>query len=194
MKLLHRPELFGWSKFDEARNIDFHGLFWQRADGNVAVDPLPLSDHDRAHVEKLGGVAKILLTNSDHTRGATDLAAWTGARIYGPRQDTFPFPVEPIGDGDDLVRGMRIFELNGSKTPGELALLLEGHTVVFGDLVRSHRADTLHFLPPDKLRDLHAAKASLQRILEHTGIRAVLVGDGWPIFRNGHARLAELVA
>ena len=26
MKALHRPDLFGWSQFDEARNLDFHGV------------------------------------------------------------------------------------------------------------------------------------------------------------------------
>jgi len=27
--------MYGWSQFDPARNIDFHGFFWQRPGGNV---------------------------------------------------------------------------------------------------------------------------------------------------------------
>ena len=53
MKSLHRPDLYTWSTFDEARDVDFHGLCWHRPEGNVLIDPLPLSAHDqigRAHV------------------------------------------------------------------------------------------------------------------------------------------------
>ena len=49
MKRLHRADLFGWSCFDESRNLDFHSVLWVHAGGNVAIDPLPLSPHDRAH-------------------------------------------------------------------------------------------------------------------------------------------------
>ena len=40
MKSLHRPDLFAWSSFDEARNVDFNGTFWQRDEGNVVFDPM----------------------------------------------------------------------------------------------------------------------------------------------------------
>ncbi|HMR78492.1 MAG TPA: hypothetical protein PKD61_25475, partial [Polyangiaceae bacterium] len=66
MKSLHRDDLFGWSLFDESRNIDFHSVLWRRADGNVAIDPLPLSPHDAQHLDSLGGVRHIVVTNSDH--------------------------------------------------------------------------------------------------------------------------------
>ena len=81
MKELHRPEFFCWSVFDEARNIDFHSFLWVRPEGNVLVDPLPLSPHDEAHLKKLGGASLIILTNSDHVRSAQQIAAWSGARI-----------------------------------------------------------------------------------------------------------------
>ena len=54
MKQLHRPDLFNWSVFNEDRNIDFHGLCWVRPEGNVVIDPLPMSDHDRQHLQSLG--------------------------------------------------------------------------------------------------------------------------------------------
>ena len=70
MKKLHRSDLFGWSSFDEDRNLDFHSVLWVRDGGNVAIDPLPLSDHDREHLEQLGSVTTIVVTNSDHLRDA----------------------------------------------------------------------------------------------------------------------------
>ena len=45
MKRLHRPDLYGWSDFNEDRNIDFHSVLWVRGSGNVAIDPLPLRAH-----------------------------------------------------------------------------------------------------------------------------------------------------
>ena len=70
MKLLHRADLFGWSRFDETRNIDFHSVAWVRPQGNVVVDPLPMTAHDMAHLRSLGGAALVIVTNSDHTRDA----------------------------------------------------------------------------------------------------------------------------
>ena len=74
------------------------------------------------------------------------------------------------------------------------ALLIGNHTLITGDLVRAHRGGSLMMLPADKLNDVAAARASVAALAEHSGLEAVLVGDGWPVFRDGHARLAELVA
>ena len=197
MKRLHRPDLWSWSVFDEARNIDFHGLLWVRTGGNVAIDPLPQTDHDRRHLLSLGGAATIVLTSSDHVRGAVELAAATGAVVMGPagERSGFPIPCDRfLEDGDEVVGGLTAFALDGSKTPGELALVLDGSTLVTGDLVRAHRGGGLDLLPDAKLTDRAAAIASVRRLAALPGIEAVLVGDGWPVFRGGPAALAELVA
>lgn len=197
MKRLHRPDLWSWSVFDEGRNIDFHSLLWVRPGGNVAIDPLPQSDHDRRHLLSLGGARTIVLTSSDHVRGAVELAAAAGAVVMGPAGEQGGFPI-PCGrflaDGDEVVGGLTALALDGSKTPGELALVLDGSTLVTGDLVRAHRGGGLDLLPDAKLADRAAAIASVRRLAALPGIDAVLVGDGWPVFRGGAAALAELVA
>ena len=99
MKRLHRDDLYGWSVFDEDRNIDFHSVLWVRpggsggSEGNVVIDPLPLSDHDRAHLDALGSVATIIITNSDHTRDSKALAKATGARVLGPASESTNIPM-----------------------------------------------------------------------------------------------------
>ena len=186
-----------WSRFDEARNIDFNSLLWVRAGGNVIVDPLPLSAHDAAHLKELGGAALIVITNSDHVRDAENLAALTRAKLAGPRAEKDAFPIRCdfwLGEGDAPVPGLEIMEMRGSKTPGELALVIEGHTLVVGDLVRSHQAGSLTILPDDKLTDRALAIDSVRRFLDCTGVKAVMTGDGWPIFRDSHRALRELVA
>lgn len=198
MKRLHRPDLFTWSCFDASRNIDFSSVAWIRAGGNVLIDPLPMSDHDRAHLQGLGGAALIIVTNSDHERGAAALAQQWGATLYGPRaeRDTFPLRCDQwLGEGDEPVPGLRVLEMQGSKTPGELALVLEQTTLITGDLVRGHVGGALNLLPDTKLADRARALASVRRILdEHPRIDTVLVGDGWPVFHGGAAALAAIAA
>jgi uncharacterized Zn-binding protein involved in type VI secretion len=196
MRQLHRTDLWSWSVFDQARNLDFNSVAWIRSGGNVLVDPLPMSEHDLGHLAALGGAAWIVVTNSDHTRAASELAARFGAELAGPagEQDQLGFECARwLSDGDELVSGLRVFELHGSKTPGELALLLERTTLITGDLIRGHALGRLNLLPDAKLGDRVAALASVRRLAALEQIEAVIVGDGWPIARNGHARLRELL-
>ncbi|MBH8577779.1 MBL fold metallo-hydrolase [Nostocaceae cyanobacterium CENA369] len=197
MKSLHRPDLYGWSTFNPARNIDFNGIAWIRPDGNILIDPVALSNHDWNHLQSLGGVVWIVLTNSEHVRSAKEIADQTYAKIAGPaaEKDSFPIHCERwLSNGDELVPGLKVIELQGSKTPGELALLLEETTLITGDLVRARKAGSLTILPDDKLLNREEAIASVQRLAELTQVEAVLVGDGWPVFRDGRDRLKELAA
>ena len=195
MKLLHRPDLFSWSAFDEGKNVDFNGTLWVREGGNVVIDPMPMSDHDRAHMAELGGAAWIIMTNSDHTRWGQELANETGAKLAAPAAEKEAWPYECdawLSAGDNVVAGLQVLEMQGSKTPGELAFIIDGHTLVTGDLIRAHRAGSLMILPDPKLAHRELAIESVRRLAQIDGIEAVLVGDGWPIFRDGQARLQEL--
>lgn len=197
MKSLHRPDLYGWSSFNPARNIDFNGIAWIRPQGNILIDPVALSNHDWNHLKSLGGVDWIVLTNSDHLRAAKEIVDQTYAKIAAPaaEQESFPlFCDRWLADGDELVPGLKTIELKGSKTPGELALLLEETTLIVGDLVRAYQAGTLTILPDDKLLNREEAIASVRRLAELSKVEAVLVGDGWSVFRDGGDRLKELVA
>jgi len=195
MKKLHRPDLYGYSQFNEERNIDFHSVLWVRPAGNILIDPLPLSAHDVAHLDALGGVKTIVITTSDHVRDAHDIAAHYHAEIHGPdgERETFPvFCQRWLEDNDEVVPGLRVFAMRGSKTPGELALLLEENTLITGDLIRAHEGGRLCLLPDAKLKDRNAAVASIKRLAGLAHIQAVLVGDGWPVFRDGGKVLREL--
>ena len=99
-----------------------------------------------------------------------------------------------MGEGDWAVPGLRVLEMAGSKTPGELFLVLEDTTLITGDLVRSHEAGRLCLLPDAKLSDKAAAVASVRRLLELREIDAVIVGDGWIVPRDGYRRIEELCA
>ena len=162
----------------------------------MVIDPLPLSDHDEAHLAELGGVAWIVITNSDHVRDSIRLAENTGAQLVGPSQEADNFPVECtrwLSDGDEVVPDMLALELEGSKTPGELALLLESSTLITGDLIRAHDGGAICLLPEAKLSDQRKAIASLRRLTLLPELEALLPGDGWPVFRDAKILLQELL-
>jgi hypothetical protein len=195
MKLLHRKDLFGWSEFNQERNLDFHSVLWVRDGGNVLIDPLPLSEHDHSHLQSLGGVSFIVITNSDHCRGTEHIAEITGAAIYGPAAEEETFPLECkrwLHDHEEVVPGLIAYQLNGSKTPGELALLLEHGTLITGDLIRCHIGGELCMLPDEKLTNKSKAIQSVKRIADLPDIKAVLTGDGWPLFNHGSEALHRL--
>lgn len=196
MKQLHRKDLFGWSEFNQERNLDFHSICWVREEGNVLIDPLPLSEHDQEHLQSLGGASIIVITNSDHCRDAANIAAQTEAIIIGPsgEQDNFPIACNRwISDDEEIVPGLNAYELEGSKTIGELALVLEKNTLITGDLIRSHVAGELCLLPKAKLTNPDLALQSVIRLTNLSAIDAVLTGDGWPVFKYGNAALKHLI-
>ena len=198
MKRLHRKDLWCWSVFATRINVDFHGVCWVRPDGNVVIDPVALSEHDRAHLGELGGVRTVIVTNKDHVRATPDVVREFGAEVWGPaaEQADFPLPCARwLAEGDEPLPGLRVLALDGSKTPGELALLLEDTTLITGDLVRAHRAGELMLLlPAQGLKDARAAAASVRRLSELPRVQAVLVGDGWQLFENGKQHLEKLAA
>lgn len=195
MKQLHRKDLYGWSEFNPDRNLDFHSILWIRPEGNVLIDPLHLSAHDLNHLRELGGAKYVIVTNSDHCRDAFHIAKMTGAELYGPKAECKHFPLECqhwISDNETIVPGLIAYEVHGSKTPGELALVLEETTLITGDLIRSHLGGELCLLPDGKLTDKTVAIQSALRLTHFPKIETVLVGDGWPIFKNGKEALDAL--
>lgn len=197
MKSLHRDNLYCWSQFDEDRNIDFHSYLWLRDGGNIVFDPLPLTDHDKKHLISLGKVSHILVSNSDHVRNAKELAAETGAQIWGPAAEKESFPMvcsEWLGESKGLIEGLDVYCLSGSKTEGELAFVVDGETLITGDLIRAHSGGKLCMLPEAKLKNRDQAIASIKKLADIKGIKAILPGDGWPVFRDGETVMSELVA
>jgi len=201
MKRLHKPNLYCWSEFNTDRNIDFHSYVWVRDAGSVVFDPLSLSDHDREHLLSLGSVSHIIISNSDHVREASTLAELTGAVVWGPAGEKEEFPIscskwleaENSNEVDCTLDGLQIFCLNGSKSPGELAFVIEEDTLITGDLIRAHQGGNLCLLPDPKLKNKTAAIESIQQLVASISVEAVLPGDGWPVFRNGQKVLTELV-
>ena len=139
MQRLALPGAYSWSAWQPDRNLFFSSHLLVREGGNVAFDPLPLGDDDAREIESLGGVATILLTNRDHARGAAAMRDRFGARVLAGRREMPLFEMKIDGAfEDEPVPGIAAIPLDGAKTPGELAFVIQAFgAAVIGDAVGS---------------------------------------------------------
>ena len=117
--------IFTWPWFSQPHGYNFNGHFIRHADGNLCIDPVEPSDED---LEELGshGVARILLTNRNHSRAANKVRARTGSRTAIHAADALHARNEGAEIDDDLKPGDKVgpFVVVGvpGKSPGEVAL------------------------------------------------------------------------
>src|ERR1700676_172176 len=71
-------DIFTWTWFSEPHGYNFNGYLVRHAEGNLCIDPVPPSDEVLARISAIG-VAKILLTNRNHSRAANVVRGRTGA-------------------------------------------------------------------------------------------------------------------
>src|SRR5215469_6637484 len=111
MQPLAIPGAFAWSVWQPDRNVFFNSHFFKRDGGNVVVDPLVASDAELAHMESLGGVSLVIVTNRDHERKARDLAARFKSKIAAGRGDAplLSGPVDIVLErGDEPFEGASV--------------------------------------------------------------------------------------
>jgi uncharacterized cupin superfamily protein len=176
-----------WSVWQPDRNVFFNSYFLQRDGGNVVVDPLAWMPEDEAQMRERGGVAWIIVTNRDHERRSRDLAALFGAKIAASERDAalLSGPVDlTLHEGDRAFTGIHVIELQGLKSPGEIALhLRRARTAIVGDALWGDPAGTVRLLPDEKLLDARTAVLSLRKLWA-LQLETLLVGDGACIFHG----------
>jgi uncharacterized cupin superfamily protein len=194
MQPLALPGFHSWSRWQPDRGMFFSSVLWVRDGGNVAFDPLPLSEDEARDVEALGGVATILLTNRDHERGAAAMRERFKSQVFSSRREAglFDLRVDGTFEGEALP-GLRAIPLEGAKTPGEVAFLTEDRTVaIVGDAILGTPAGALSFLPDAKLADPVALALSLRRLWS-PWLRTLLLGDGASLFAGAGDSLGALI-
>ena len=71
-------DIFTWSRLSEPHGYDFNGHFLRHGGGNVVIDPVEPEPGDLDWLAR-EGAARIVITNRNHSRGANQLRAATGA-------------------------------------------------------------------------------------------------------------------
>jgi glyoxylase-like metal-dependent hydrolase (beta-lactamase superfamily II) len=191
------PGVLTWSWFSKAHGYHFNGYLLRSAEGNLCIDPVPPGEAELAEIVR-EGVARILITNRNHSRAANAVRQATGARTGIHPADAAHAAAQGLVIDDGLKVGsdigaLRVLGVPG-KSPGEVAFYWPARHLVFvGDAVIGDPPGGLRLLPEAKLDDPKLLRRSLRTLLE-LDVDALLVGDGVPLISGAGAKLAALVA
>lgn len=190
------PDIFTWSWFSEPHGYDFNGYLVVHDEGNLCIDPVVPGD-DLSEIERMS-VARILLTNRNHSRAANLIRERTGATV-AIHPDDAPHAIgqgTPI-DGELLIGekiGPLVIEPAAGKSPGEVSLHWPERRLLFiGDAVIGNPPGACGLLREKVMDDPARLRQSVRNLLE-LDFDTLLFGDGTPILTGARARLAELVA
>jgi glyoxylase-like metal-dependent hydrolase (beta-lactamase superfamily II) len=189
-------DIFTWPWFSEPHGYNFNGHFIRHADGNLCVDPVEPSDADLAEMAKLG-VARILISNRNHSRAANKIRARTGARTAIHPADAAHARSEgaeldgQLNPGDKVGRFVVI--VAPGKSQGEVVLHWPARKILLvGDAVVGDPPGKCKLLPDKVVDDPARLRDSVRQLLA-LDFDILLVGDGVPILQSARARLRELV-
>jgi glyoxylase-like metal-dependent hydrolase (beta-lactamase superfamily II) len=189
-------DIFTWPWFSEPHGYNFNGHFIRHAGGNVCIDPVEPSDDDLAEMARQG-VARILITNRNHSRAANKIRLRTGARTAIHPADA----PHALKEGAELDDELKIGEKAGpfivigapGKSLGEIVLHWpERKILLVGDAVVGDPPGKCKLLP-DKVVDDPPRLRETARALLGLDFDILLVGDGVPILQSAKERLRELV-
>ena len=190
------PDVWTWKRWQPDRSMDFNSWFC-KADGlNMVVDPLEPDADDLRQIEEMGGVDWVVVTNRDHERATKFFVDRFEAKVAAGARDADELGAgvtQRLGD-DELFHGWRVIELEGFKSPGEIALYSNTRrTVVLGDSLWGDPAGSLRFIPDAKLEDPQRAVLSMRRVRGIVRLENILVGDGAPIYGNARAAIGRCI-
>lgn len=188
-------DIFTWPWFSEPHGYNFNGHFIKHPEGNLCVDPVEPSDEDLAELARQG-VARILITNRNHSRAANKIRARTGARTAIHRADAAHARKEGAEVDDELKVGDQVgpFVVVGApgKSLGEVVLHWpERKILLVGDAVVGDPPGKCKLLPDKVVDDPPRLRASARALLA-LDFDTLLVGDGEAILSSAKERLREL--
>jgi glyoxylase-like metal-dependent hydrolase (beta-lactamase superfamily II) len=188
--------IFTWPWFSVPHGYNFNGYFIRHAGGNLCIDPVEPTENDFAELAGYG-VARILLTNRNHSRAANKVSARTGARIAIHAADAPHARSEGAELDDELHIGEKIGPLTvigaNGKSPGEVVLHWpERKILIVGDAVVGDPPGRCKLLPEKVVDDLPRLRESVRSLLA-LDFDILMPGDGEPILQSAKERLGELV-
>ncbi len=188
-------DIWTWKRWQPDRSMDFNSWFVKGDGANLVVDPLEPDSDDVKQIEELGGVDWVVVTNRDHERAAKTFVERFDAKVAASALDADELSVivtQRLG-ADEAFHGWRVIELEGFKTPGEIALFSPAHrTAILGDALWGDPAGSLRFMPDAKLADPRRAVLSMRRV-RAASPENVLVGDGVSIYECGREALGRCI-
>lgn len=188
--------IFTWPWFSAPHGYNFNGYVIGDAAGNLCVDPVEPPAEDLEEMARMG-IARILLTNRNHSRAANRVRARTGARTAIHPADA-PHARNQGAEVDDELRvggkvGPLVVVGVAGKSAGEIALYWpERRVLIVGDAVIGNPPGRCGLLPDKVVDDPPRLRESVRGLLA-LDFDVFLPGDGEPILQGAKRRLKELV-
>ena len=190
-------DVYTWAWFSEPHGYNFNGYLVRHGDGNLCIDPVQPNDETLEEITRRG-VAKILLTNRNHSRAANAIRSHTGARTLIHPADAAHARTQGAEIDAELEVGAKAGPLTvvaaPGKSPGEVALhWAERKLLVVGDVVIGNPPGSCGLLREKVMDDPARLRRSVRALVE-LEFDTLLVGDGTCILEDAKRRLRELVA
>ncbi len=188
--------IYTWPWFSEPHGYNFNGHLILHAGGNLCIDPVEPAEEDLNEIAR-HGVARILLTNRNHSRAANKVRARTGARTAIHPADAPHARSQSTELDGELIIGEKVGPLVvvgvPGKSPGEVALHWpERKILIVGDAVVGDPPGRCKLLPEKVIDDPARLRESVRSLLD-LDFDILLPGDGAPILQGAKERLRELV-
>lgn len=189
-------DIFTWPWFSKPHGYNFNGTFIRRADGNLCIDPVEPTEQVLNELAR-EGVARILLTNRNHSRAANRIRERTGARTAIHPADATHARGQGTDLDDEFGWGEKVGPLvvvsAAGKSPGEVAFHWpERRLLIVGDAVIGNPAGRCGLLPEKVMDNPAQLRASVKGLLV-LDFDTLLVGDGEPVLQGAKGQLKELV-
>lgn len=179
---LNIPNAYFWSQWQAEHSLVENSYFFPGEGGNVIIDPLPFDDSACNQIEKLGGIAKILVITPDREQEAQALSKRYGAEVVTrPRHE------------EVLFAGAIAIRLQDQKSEREFAVSIPAQrTVVVGDSMLGTPAGRLSMLSDNSYSNVRKAALGLRPILR-ANPNTLLVGHGQSIFGGAYDAVYRLL-
>ena len=190
------PDVLTWAWWSEPHGYNFNGYLVRHTEGNLCIDPVSPGDESLADIARMG-VARILLTNRNHSRAANVVRERTGATtLIHPDDAAHARSQGAVIDGDlragDRIGPLTIVAVPG-KSPGEVALHWpERKLLIAGDAVIGNPPGQCGLLREKVMDDPELLRRSVRKLLD-LDLDVLLVGDGVSILHDAKSHLKKLV-
>ncbi|SRR5437773_465020 len=185
-----------WHGYDLGVKAELYSTSLTAAEGMYLIDPILLEKQALDELIGSGGVAGIIVTNSNHHRASAPFADQFAAPIFA-RSETFedktPRHFRRVADGDEICDGLRVIGIDGAAA-GEIVLHYApgGGTLIVGDALINFEPYGFTFLPGKYCSDENEMRRSLQKLLDYKTER-ILFAHSPPILSGASDRLRGLL-
>lgn len=188
--------IFMWEWFSEDKGYNFNGHLIVHSAGNLCIDPVEPGETVMDEIAGLG-VARILLTNRNHSRAANAVRARAGARTAIHPDDADHARAQGTQLDDRLREGEKVGPLTvvgaAGKSSGEIAFHWpERRLLIVGDVLIGNPPGCCGLLSEGVMDDPARLKRSVTKLLD-LDFDTLLVGDGVPILSHAKEKLQEVV-